>query len=71
VKPHQSPRRQIVHPVAYRQAFERLDEALARTSDSSNAQRIQLLGQSIFGDSWDEPEEALPGTGTEADPHGA
>lgn len=41
---------------AYRQAFERLDEALEQNTSVSNAERLQLIGRQMFGDLWREPE---------------
>lgn len=39
---------------AYRQAFERLDEALVDNTGVSNAERLQLIGRHMFGDLWDD-----------------
>ena len=56
--------RQQKHPhlavrnAAYRKALQRLDQALERNSRWSNAEKIQLLGRLMFGDSWDEVEES-------------
>lgn len=54
----QKPPRPFVRSSAYRQAFDRLDEALEQNSGFSNAERIQRLGRQMFGDLWDEPEQA-------------
>jgi tetrahydromethanopterin S-methyltransferase subunit G len=49
--------RPIARDPAYRQAFERLDETLEQNSEFSNADKIQLLGRTMFGEDWDDPEE--------------
>jgi len=35
---------------AYRQAFERLDEALEENTQSDNSEKIQLMRLALFGD---------------------
>ena len=52
--------RRNVRSPAYRQAFQRLDEALEQNSEFSNAGKIQLLGRTMFGEDWDDPEETQP-----------
>jgi hypothetical protein len=54
--------RPFVRCSAYRQAFERLDENLQQNtqSDSSNAEKIEMLGRHMFGDLWHEPASPHP-----------
>jgi len=52
--------RPIVCSPAWRQAFERLDEALeqnTQSDNSDNSEKIQQLGRHMFGDLWREPEQ--------------
>ncbi len=42
--------RLFVHSPTYRQAFQRLDEALSRTCVDSNFEKIQLMRRILFGD---------------------
>ncbi len=42
--------RPMVRNPAYRQAFQRLDEALEQNSEFSNAEKIRLMRQTIFAD---------------------
>ena len=51
------PPRPFAHSPAYREAFQRLDEALEESSAFSNAEKIQRLGRHIFGDLWDGPDQ--------------
>jgi hypothetical protein len=37
---------------AYRQAFERLDEALEQNTQSDYSEKLELLGLHLFGDLW-------------------
>jgi hypothetical protein len=46
---HESPQRRCKNP-AYRQAFERLDEALAQNTQSDNTEKIRLIRQAAFAD---------------------
>jgi len=55
---HPKPPRPVVRNPAWRQAFQRLDEALAQKSGFSNAEKIELLGRHLFGDLWREQEPA-------------
>jgi hypothetical protein len=43
------PRHRPQNP-AYRQAFERLDEALEENTQSDNTEKIQMLRLAMFGD---------------------
>jgi len=57
---HRNPPPSRPHPPAYRRAFERLDAALAASTESHcHAARINLLGRAMFGDDWrgDESRE--------------
>jgi hypothetical protein len=47
---HQKPLRPMVRDLAYRQAFQRLDESLEENSGFSNAEKIKLLRQAMFAD---------------------
>jgi len=40
----------MVRDLAYRQAFQRLDESLEENSGFSNAEKIKLLRQAMFAD---------------------
>ena len=53
----QHPQPVVPHP-AYCQAFQRLDESLARMSVDSNFERIQLARLVLFGELPDEPEQS-------------
>jgi hypothetical protein len=46
---HQPPPRQPQNP-AYRQAFERLDEALEENTPFDNTEKIRLMRQAAFAD---------------------
>ena len=41
---------------AYRQAFERLDEALEKNAPSDYSEQLGLVGRHLFGDLWHDPE---------------
>ena len=47
---HSKPPRLIVRNPAYRQAFQRLDDALEQNSPFSNAEKIRLMRQVYFAD---------------------
>ena len=47
---HQKHSRPIVRDPAWRPALQRLDEALERASDGSNAEKIRLLRVAMFAD---------------------
>jgi hypothetical protein len=47
---HQKPARPIVRNPAYRQAFERLDEALEENTPSDNSHKIRLMREAYFAD---------------------
>ena len=51
------------HP-AWRQAFERLDEALEENTQSDYSEKTELLGIAMFGDLWRGREQ----TGTDVLP---
>ena len=40
----------VVRDPAWRQAFQRLDESLARNDGGSNAERIRLMRMAMFAD---------------------
>jgi hypothetical protein len=42
--------RSLIKNPAYREAFERLDEALVHRSGGSNFERIQMVRRALFGD---------------------
>jgi hypothetical protein len=44
--------RPIVRNPAYRQALQRLDEALVQNAPSDNSEKLDLMGQHLFGDLW-------------------
>ncbi len=46
---------------AYRQAFQRLDEALEENTQSDYSEKTELLGIAMFGDLWRGREQT--GTG--------
>ena len=50
---HKLPQGRRQNP-AYRQAFERLDEALAENTPSDNAEQLAAIGRHMFGDLWDD-----------------
>lgn len=53
--PHgQQPR--SVHFSAYREAFERLDEALQANTRVSQTERLQLIRRRLFGELPEEPD---------------
>jgi hypothetical protein len=65
---HQKPLRLVVRPHAYRQALQRLDEALAKSSVLSDTERIDLLRLRLFGvlAGSDEPGPVAPPESTAA-----
>jgi hypothetical protein len=44
--------RPIVRNPAYRQALQRLDEALEENTQSDYSEKTELLGMAMFGDTW-------------------
>jgi len=50
MKRRQQPSRRLVHHAAYREAFQRLDEALAENTPSDNSETIRLMRQAAFAD---------------------
>jgi hypothetical protein len=40
------------HSRAYHQAFKRLDALLENGIESSNSEKIEILGRHLFGDLW-------------------
>lgn len=48
----QKPAHQRVRNPAYRQAFERLEEALERNAPADYSQQLELIGRQLFGDLW-------------------
>jgi hypothetical protein len=58
---HQKHPHLIVRNPAYRQAFERLDEALEKNTQPENSEKIQLLGRLMFGDLWHEHKQTRTG----------
>ena len=49
MKRHKKHPHLIVRNPAYRQAFQRLEDSLARTSEDSNFEKIDLLRLALFG----------------------
>jgi hypothetical protein len=49
--------RPIVRNPAYRQALQRLDEALEQNTPSDNSEKLDLMGQHLFGDLWRPREQ--------------
>ena len=49
--------RPIVRNPAYRQALQRLDEALGENTQSDFSEKTELLGMAMFGDLWRPREQ--------------
>jgi hypothetical protein len=53
--------RPIVRNPAYRQALQRLDDALGENTQSDYSEKTELLGMAMFGDLWHPREQTGDG----------